>query len=725
MIFIFLAGFVPLTARLAKLQIVDYEMYQQKAIEQQTRDTVIKPKRGTIYDRNGKVLAESASAETVFISPVNIKDETEANLLADGLSEILGIDRDKILKKTENKKSYYEELKKRIEKPEADKVREFINNNSLKSVHLAEDSKRYYPYGNFASHILGFVGDENTGLDGIEAVYDAELRGVSGRVISAKNASGSDMPFKYEKYVDAQNGLNVVLTIDEVIQHFLEKQLEAAVIEHDVKEGATGIVMDVTNGEILALAMKNDYDPNDPFTITDEKMLAEIAALPADQQTEAKQQAWYKMWRNKAISDTYEPGSVFKTITASMALEENVVSQNDHFNCPGYMVVANRRISCWKTAGHGSETFVQGVQNSCNPVFMTVSAKVGRDTFYKYFSAFGLTEKTGIDLPGEASNAGLYHKLDALNPVELAVSSFGQTFKVTPLQMLTAISAVANGGTLYTPHVVKSLVDDEGVTKKSIDPIAKRQVISEETSKEVCAILETVVSEGTGKNAYVRGYRVAGKTGTSEKIDKKNEQGEVDKKIVSFMGFAPADNPKIAVLVLLDEPGHKDASGGSAVAPLVGKILEESLKYLKVEPVYTDGEMVTKDVTTPDLINESVASAAERLKNLGLADSLHGNGDTVTDQIPKPGAKLPEGGTVILYSGDAKPESKAEVPDVVGLTPDQATKKITSAGLYINMTGTKKKSGLKATKQSPAAGTVLDIGAVVTVEFIDKSENIE
>ena len=715
---IILVGFAVLIYRLVVLQLVEGNKLQQLAINQQLRDTPISAQRGTIYDRNMKPLAQSATVYTVFISPAYIKDDKQRNLIADQLSKILNIDRSKVYAQA-SKKDYYEVIARKVEKPQADIVRKFISDNNINCVSLAEDSKRYYPFGNFAASVLGFTGVDNQGLTGIEASYDSYLKGVPGRVVAAKNAMGTDMPFAYQQYVDAKNGTNLVLTIDEVVQHFLEKNLSVAVTQDKVGKRGVGIVMDVQTGEILAMATEPDFDPNTPFTITDPIALASLKGLTGAALQKATSAEQADMWRNKAVSDLYEPGSVFKPITVSSALDEGAVNLTEHFVCNGGWTVAGIRISCWNHAGHGIETVEQGIINSCNPVMMQVAAKLGATNFLKYFTAYGLTQKTGIDLPGEADP--IYHPLTGptgLGPVELASSSFGQTFKITPIQMITAFAAVVNGGKLFQPHIVKQMVDSNGNIIKNFDPVVKRQVISQQTSSELCEMLAQVVSIGTGSNAYLEGYRVGGKTGTSEKLDEFNAQGQTTQVIASFMGVAPMDNPRIAVLIMLDEPHAAVNGGGALAAPVVKDILSETLPYIGVEPVYTADELAKLDIPTPKLLELLPSEADSMVKKLGLKSKIIGTGNIVLSQIPASGASIPRGGTVVIYTDGSEASSKVEVPNVVGLTAAAANSAITNAGLNIKVQGADvTAAGVKAYMQSIDAGSKVEPGTVITVDF--------
>ncbi|MEG0017296.1 MAG: penicillin-binding transpeptidase domain-containing protein [Hydrogenoanaerobacterium sp.] len=736
MIILCVVATVALFTKLFLLQVVDADEYQREAAKQQLREADISPERGLIYDRNMKTLARSATVWTVVVSPSDIADKKDKNavvirtadelrtLIADGLSEILTVDREVILEKTK-RKTYYEIIKKRVDRPLADKVLEFAAENDISCINLEEDNKRYYPYGSLASTVLGFTGDGNHGAYGLEAKYDTVLSGTPGRVVAAKNAVGRDMPFQYNKMYPADDGNSIVLTIDETIQHFVEKHLETAVKEHNVRARATCIVMDVNTGEVLAMATKNDFDPNEPYVITDPRAQEELEgakALTDSEKSDLRLQLQYDQWRNKAISDPYEPGSVFKLITGSSALEEGTVNPKTFsYTCTGSIQVANRKIGCWKAGGHGTQDFAHIMMNSCNPGFITVGLGLGGEKFFDYYEAFGLTEKTGIDLPGEAANTGLYHNKATLTRVvpcvELASSSFGQTHKETPIQLITAISAVVNGGRLMQPYVVKQVVDSDGNIVKNVEPHMKRQVISKETSKTIALMAERVVSEGSGKNAYVPGYRIGGKTGTSEKIDDVNISGEVDKRISSFLGFAPADNPQIACLLMLDEPYMSNPFGSVIAAPVVGAILSEILPYLGVEPQYTDAELARIDIKVPDVVGKGTLDAQAALRPLGLSYEVIGDGKTVIKQAPRAMTSLPKGGRVLLYTATEGISTAGTVPNVKGMTAQNANISITQAGFNIRLAGAT--TGVNtAAKQTPEAGTVAEVGTVITVQFV-------
>ena len=705
---IFLFFIFLLLCRTAYLQIIKGPWLKEQAEEQQMRDSVVSPRRGTIYDRNHKVLAQSASAEMVCIVPVEIKEAGNAEEVAGKLSEILDVDYDTVYAKTQ-KNSYYEIVKKKVEKDVADQIRGL----NLVGIRLDEDTKRYYPGGSFASHVIGFTGADNQGLSGVELACDAELKGISGRIKSAKNANGTDMPYESEQYLDATDGCDVILSIDEVIQHFVENHLETARINNEIAGGAAAIVMNPKTGEILAMSTKPDFDLNSPFKLTDESVLKELEEYKDDEYDEKYSEELNKMWRNKAVVDTYEPGSTFKAVTASAALEEGTSKLTDTFYCSGVKHVSDWDIKCHKTSGHGSEDFVHAVYNSCNPAFIEIGMGLGVKNFTKYFEAFGLTEKTGFDLPGEA--VGSSYNAQNMKPIDLATSSFGQGFTITPLQMINAMSAVANGGYLMRPYVIKQVVDSNGNVVKNVEPTVIRQVISEETSKTMRGILEGVVSQGGGKNAYVSGYRIAGKTGTSEKLPRGSNQY-----IASLVGFAPADDPKIAVLVLLDNPTGAEYYGGMIAAPVVGSIIEDTLRYLGVEPQYSEDEKQSSDINMPELRGKSLEEAQKIITDSGLKYHVVGEGGSIVDQTPKPGISLKNGSVVVLYTTEGVPMQTVTVPDLTGLSAADCNVVLNGSGLNFKIAGPGKSdvaNNAHAVKQEPAAGTEVEEGSIVYVEF--------
>lgn len=694
-----------LILRLANWQFVRGSEMQTSAIEQQTMDSVVTSKRGIIYDRNGKVLAQSVSVQTVTASPAEVKKSKKAAKTAKKLAELLNMDADEIEKKI-TKNSMYEIVARKIDNSTAEKIRKA----GLKGIYLIEDSKRTYPYGSLASHVVGFVGTDNQGLAGTEMVYDKYLKGMPGRMISAKSASGTEMPYKYEKYINPENGSNLVLTIDEVIQHFVEEELKQAVADYDVENGAACIIMNAKTGEILAMATQPDFDLNQPFELT-EDMQKQLEGLSGDERKTEYNKLLNKLWRNKAVVDGYEPGSTFKPFTGAMALEENLIGQNEHFLCTGAVHVGGHTIHCWKTAGHGSLTFREGFENSCNPVFMALGARVGAKNFYKYFKKFGFTETTGFDLPGEAS--GTFHSMDRFNDAEIATSSFGQSFIVTPLQLITAYTAITNGGTMVRPHVAKELVDDDGNVIKSFDTQVIRQAISKETADTIRDILEGVVSNGTAKNAYIKGFRLGGKTGTSEKTPRGS-----GKYIASFVGFAPANDPEIIGLVMLDEPMGGSYMGGQIAAPTFKKIFDEVLRYMGVEPQYTEEEAQTLDKTVPNVVGLEKSAIPKAFAESGLKYNIIGSGKAVVSQVPKGGATLPEGSTVALYTEEDS-QTEVTVPNVCSYTATDANILLTNAGLNMKVSGaTDTGQGAAVVgSQSPEAGSRVKRGSVVTVEF--------
>lgn len=708
MLALIVAGFGGIAIRLGYIMTVDADELRSKAENQQLRDVVTTAGRGNIYDCNKNVLAKSSTVWKVFVTPSSIEND-ERDVIAKGLSELLGVEYDTVYEKVCKTSSYYETVGKPVDIGTATKVRQFIKENEVGSVvGLEESSKRYYPNNNLASTVIGFVGTDNQGLGGLEYYYDKELTGTKGRIISAKNAKGSDLPFSYEKVVEAKEGNSLVLTIDEYIQHIVEKYLLQAINENKVANRGSCIVMNVNTGEILAMATMPDYDLNNPFTIADEKKAKEIASLTGDVRSKAISEAQQAQWRNKCISDAYEPGSVFKIITGSSALEEGTLKTSDTFYCPGYITVADRKIRCHKTEGHGSQSLANAFQNSCNPAFITIGQQLGLRNFVNYRTAYGLDKVTGIDLPGETGS--ILHRYESMGPVELASESFGQSFKITPIQLITAISAAVNGGYLNKPHVVKQILNSDGNVVKNFGTTQVRQVISNETSKQICEYLESVVSEGTGHNAYVAGYRVGGKTGTSEKLD-----SGTNKKIASFCGIAPSDSPEVAVLMLLDEPNVPFPFGGTCCAPAVGKMMSEILPYLSVSPEYTEEEAKELESTTPNVTGKTLKDAKAAISDAELEYTVIGEGDTVLKQMPSANSTIPNGGTVVLYTDDSEQKKTAVVPDFNGMTISQANEAAENAGINIIISGSK--NNATAYDQSVEKGKEVERGTVVTVSF--------
>ena len=772
--FVLVLGFGAVITNLVRLQLVNGETLKTDAVDQSLQSTQLTPSRGTIYDATGtKVLAQSASVWTVALEP-NYIDEGDDVKIAKGLSEILGLDYDAVLKKAQQN-SYFVYVKRKVETEVRDEIVQYIKDEKIgRGITLMEDYKRYYPYGTTASTVLGFTGTDNQGLAGVETEYDSELTGTAGRLVSAKNAQGDDMPFQYDQYVQAQDGYDLVLTIDETVQSIVEKHLQAGLEACGALEGGTAVLMNVKTGAILALSTKGDYDPNDPFTISQEAedaipekvedalqkaqekeqqelntlQLAIDNAETDEARAEAKKalseyeridvttlrdeltdQMWgeaqNKQWRNKAVSETYYPGSVFKMVTGSMAMESGVASEDSTYTCVGYWDFNDPTIKpmyCWYHSGHGTETLVDGICNSCNPYMIWLGQKMGRHTFFNFFEAFGFTQRTGIDLPGEAS--GVFHTRERLANTAsygtsyLIATSFGQTIKPTPIQLVTAISAVVNGGYLLEPYVVSEIVDSEGNVVQQNARTVVRQVISEDTSKTVREIMEYEVEHGTGKNGKVAGYRIGGKTGTADQID-----GSVT---VSFTCCAPADDPQIMMLLTLSNASDKTGtyrSGGNMAAPVASSIMAEILPYLGIEPTYSADELVGADHTVPNVVGLKRDEAAAKLKEEGFSCRTVGDGETVTDQTPLGGAIVPNNAEIILYLGAEKSTELCIVPNVVGDSAAAANRKLTDAGLIMSVSGATggSSASVRAISQSETPGTEVAAGTVVRVQFSDSS----
>ena len=733
-----IAAFIVLAAKLYDIQIVHHDEYEAAAIAQQVRETTVSAARGTLYDRNGRILAISAGVDTIYISPAEIeRGHEDAEAIAKGLSEILGVDYETILKRAQNTKSWYEVVARKVEPEVSEKVREFKAEGGYSGIKIEADTKRYYPNGSLASHVIGFVGLENKGLGGIEARYDSLLSGKNGYVMRSTTAAGTDMLYSsYEDYVDAEDGQSLSLTIDSTIQYYIEKHLAQAVADYDIQNGAAAICMEVDTGAILSMASLGNFDLNDYQTISAQAEAEIRAAAQSDEEyNELYSLAQQLQWRNKAISDTYEPGSTFKIITLAMALEEGVVSENSSFYCGGSMNVLGRGspLKCWKYGGHGSQSLTQAVQHSCNVAFVNIGQLVGEEKFYEYAEGFGfidrtqdtsqqLTAKTGIDLGGESGS--IWWSEDVFcnpeNLSQLAAASFGQTFNITPIQLITAVSACVNGGRLMKPYLVQSVEDSEGNIVSQTEPELVRQVISEETSATVRKILEQVVGdqkEGTGHNAYVAGYRIGGKTGTSTKTTE--EIAGNKEYIVSFIGFAPADDPEIAILVLLDDPSSESGiyiSGGQMAAPVVGKMMADILPYLGYEPEYTDAELENIDRPVPEVAGMSLAEAQRALTESGFKSRIIGEGDTVTDQLPRSGVVIASGSEVLLYAGQSPAPTQETMPDVRGLSYAEAVERLGDIGVYLSSgNSSTDAANLIVSGQSIAPGTAVEHGTVVDV----------
>ena len=721
---ILIIGFGAATCRLAFLQVVKGESLSQKAVEQQLHDTEISAKRGTIYDRTGKVLAQSASVWRVVMAPANFKTDEQREYVAKNLSKILDLDYDEVLKETKEN-SYYVNVKRKIETKERNKILKLQDTLSEKYklenvIQLLDDYKRYYPYNELASSVIGFTGEDDQGLEGLEYQYNKYLSGTSGRLISARNSQGVDMPFAYEQSVDAKDGNNLVLTIDETVQAVVEKYMQQNIITNKVYNRGCAIMMDVTNGEIIAMATVGGYDLNEPYTIADETKQKEIKAITDEKKkNKAYNEALAEQWRNKAISDTYYPGSVFKIITSAMALEEGVVNADTStFNCTGSMQVGDRLIHCHDWNGHGTQTFEQAIINSCNPAFMQIGAKVGAAKFWEYYQAFGYSELTGIDLPGESDDQFFN---GSMGVVDLAVASFGQGFSITPIQMITAVSAVANGGNLVQPHVVKQIQDSNGNVVQNYDTKIKRKVVSSSVSKTLNTILQHNSEQGGVKCGYVAGYRVAGKTGTSEKLVDSNGDG-VEDYIASFLGYAPADNPKYAMLMFFDTPTGDNYYGSVVAAPVFSQIMEEVLPYLEVETEYTDSERENLDAIAGQYVGLSTEDAQQQISDEGLTPVVKGSGSKVIAQMPESNSTVPKGGTVVLYTDKSSAKETVEVPNLLDMSLSDVNSVASQYGLNVSVKGTSSTSGDGiSTKQSIAEGTKVSEGTVITVTFSPQS----
>ena len=713
--------FVLLFFRLFDLQITRHEELQSKAVNQQTRRTVVTASRGTIYDTAGNILAISSSAETIILSPLEINNalnDTEdpvtwtKDSLAAGLAEILGKDAASIRKRMDNVKSQYELIQLRADEEVAAKVRAYVEENKISGVHLVADTKRYYPYGSLAAQVIGFVGDDNTGLYGLEAYYEEELEGQSGLVISAKDQAENDMLYTYEQYFAAKNGSDLTLTLDTTIQYYLEKGLEAMTDKFSAANGASGIVMNAKTGGIMAMASYPNYDLNDFLAVSDQTLQERIER---GENTLAEMQLL--QWRNKALNDTYEPGSTFKILTLSAALEEGVVDKTTTVNCGGSVNISGYTIHCSNKNGHGLQTLVQSVGNSCNPAFINYGLRIGNEKFYEYMRSFGLMNTTGIDLGGEA--VGVFAADSSFTQLDLACYAFGQNFTVTPLTLIAAQAACVNGGYLHTPYLVERITDSDGNVTYRHDSTPVRQVISEQTSATVRECLEYVVASGTGKNGQVAGYRIGGKTGTADK----GQTGDV---VVSFLCFAPADDPQVIMLITMDTPSRATGtyvSGGNMVAPTASTVMAEILPYLGIEPSYSAEELLGMDTTVPNVIGSTVEQAKEKLKERALSYKIVGDGDAITDQTPAGGAIIPGKSTVILYASAAKPTDKCVVPHLLGKTPSEANTAATAAGLLIRFSGTtgSESSAIRVLSQSIDEGTEVDAGTVITVQLGDTS----
>ena len=737
------AVFIPLILKLISLQIIQFDTLSQLAADNQTRISNITPARGTIYDRNMNVLAVSADVENVCIDPNELSlSGQDLDAIADNLSALLCISKEKITGLMADTSYRYQIVKRKVEQQEAAAVRDYISREKITGVYLEPDTKRYYPYGALASQVLGFVGSDNVGLDGVEAACDGALTGQNGSIAAAKGNYGTQMQFHFEQYADAVNGNDVVLTIDQTVQEMLEKHMQEAITQYDVQNGAFGVVMDVNTGDILAMATLGGYDPNNYAVIYNAKTSEELEqqyneAMEAEGELQeqllgayntAVANARLSQWRNRVISDGYEPGSTFKSITLASALEEGAVSLSDSFYCSGSTTIKGRTraLHCWRSAGHGQQSTAEALQNSCNVAFANIGIRLGGEKLYEYVHKFGLTEKTGIELGGEASGI-FFDEATLSNPdsyASLSSAAFGQTFKITPIQLVRAVAAVVNGGYVLEPHVVHQVLSPEGDAVETKGRTVLRQAISEETSQTMCQLLESVVSQGTAKNAQIAGYRIGGKTGTSEKIDVFDEDGNpVQDKIVSFVGIAPMDDPQYICLVALDTPSRETGyyiSGGQMGAPTVRDVLADILPYLGIQPDYSEEAVQRTDVSMPEVSGMALSDAKKALEEKNLTCRTVGQGDTVQGQVPAAGAIIPGGSETVLYLDAAPEQTEVSVPDVTGKDAETANRLITQSGLYMKIIGATGNGGtILATRQTPAAGEAAEKGAVVEVEFSD------
>ena len=740
-------AFVPVALRLYDLMVTDYDYYARLALRNQTRTTAVTARRGNIYDRNMNILACSVSTENVYLDPHELHQAGEdLEVIADRLGHILQQDPQGILAKAKNTKLCYQQIAANIDETTAALIRNYINEEKIAGIHLEPSSKRYYPFHSLASQVIGFTNASNAGSEGIEATYNAYLSGVPGKVITTKGNNEMDMPFSYENYISSIPGCDVILTLDTTVQACLEKRMEEAIAKYEVQNGAFGLVMDVKTGEILAMATLGGYDPNNYLEIyapsaaeAVERLRQEYLNLPEGSEDydrafsayqSALQTARLKQWRNRVLSDGYEPGSTFKVLTMAAALDSGAITLKNTFYCKGAEQIPGRSqlLHCWRSAGHGSETTAQALQNSCNIAFAHIALKIGGETFYRYIENFGVLEKTGIDLAGESKGVFFSRELvtntDKWGTASLTSGSFGQTFKLTPLQLVRAISAVVNGGYLLEPYIVSEVIDAGGNTVLRQEPTVVRQVISQETSKIMCGLLESVVTEGTAKNAAVAGFSIGGKTGTSEKIDILDENGKPTlDKIVSFVGIAPMDDPQYIVLVALDTPSRSTGiyiSGGVMAAPTVGAVLSDILPYLGVAQNYTASDPAGQRIVMPNLEGLSAKEAEKQLKTLGLTAQFVGDGKTVSGQIPAAGQMVPGGSQVLLYLGPKPETPMAQVPDFIGMTRQEASDAAGRLGLYILVTGNQSvDKSVTVTGQSVAAGTSVAVGTTITLEFTD------
>ena len=740
-------AFVPVFWRLYDLMVINYDRYAALALRNQTRTTTVAAQRGEIYDRNMNILATSVHVENVYLDPHELK-QSKADLeeISRVLGEILEKDPQWILQQAQDIKKRYKQVGSRVETETAAKIRDFINSRDISGIHLEPSTRRTYPFGSLAAQVIGFTNAGGDGSEGVEAGYNAYLTGKAGRVITTKGNNEMDMPFSYENYVSSRKGDSLILTLDTTVQMCLEKQLQTAVDRYAVQNGAFGLVMNAKTGEILAMATLGSYDPNRYLEIADEQTALRLEQLRDTYQSqiegseayesgkkaysEALDAARLKQWRNRVLSDGYEPGSTFKVLTMAAALDCGAIDLNTAFHCTGSQQIPGRAqlLHCWRSAGHGAEKTPQALQNSCNIAFAHIALKLGGERFYEYVEKFGILEKTGIDLAGESKgiffDKALVTNTDKWGTASLTSGSFGQTFKITPLQLVRAIASVVNGGYLLEPYLVSEIVDAEGNTVMRAEPTVTRQTISKETSDTMRELIRSVVTEGTAKNASVAGFSIGGKTGTSEKIDVFDENGQrVQDKIVSFVGIAPMEDPEYIVLAALDTPSRETGiyiSGGVMAAPTVGAVMADILPYLGVEKRFSPEDPAGAETEVEDVCGLTAEDAARKLKASGLTARNLGSGETVTGQIPAPGERIPAGSQVLLYLGEEPEERMVSVPDFTGMHRQQAAEAAGEQGLYLLVTGNGEISPkVTVTAQSIPKDTQVPPGTTITLEFTD------
>ena len=757
-----------LSVNLFKIMIVDHDIYIERANSRQFDSITLPAARGSIYDANGTVLAQSATVYRIFVDPglfrremASIEERNEKLAMEaagkvgeDGLpvtpdlvnteelrrdltvflAEQLEIPEEKVTEALDKKDSRFVVLKPKVEKSRADRIMDYVSHIqktgssrkiSLESISRQSDTKRYYPQNELAASVIGFLNNDGRGVYGIESYYESNLSGIDGKTVTAVDANGNEMPYRYSKTYPAQDGDDVYVTIDMTLQTYLENAITDMVDTFQVANRACGIILDAKTGAVRAMASVRGFDPNDPNTIYDQVTQSQIMLLPeGSERDKAVVTARETQWRNKCVTETYIPGSVFKVFTASSGLEENAITYQDHFNCTGEYPMAGKPepFHCWKRRGHGIETFEEILTNSCNPAFISIGLKLGAEKFCRYFEAFGLTEKTGIDLPGETSS--VYIPASRMGDIELASSSFGQTNSLSPIEMVTGYAAVVNGGYLLQPYVVSKIVDKDGNVVQSNEKTIRRQVISEETSAEMRRALQAVVENNGGSNAYIKGYKIGGKSGTAQKVVKGVSERDWEY-VASYCCFAPADDPEIVMLIMADEPNRKiDYYGSSVVVPYSRSVLEKALPYLGYYPEYTAEEQAKLDVTVPLLIDVSVEDAKSRLAELGLKCEVVGDGGEVNKQAPITGSVVSKGSTVLLYTGSAVQEQQVIVPYVVGKKMSEVNDQLAAAGInYVAKGAAAERKDVKVLLQSIPAGTTVDKWTVISLDLGTSDES--